>query len=432
MSPLEVAAWVLQAAPHPPHDGGFLPHGYCYMWNRPLLLTHLTSDVLIGASYVVISFALAALVHRARREIPFSVVFVAFGLFIITCGLTHFMEVWTLWKPVYWLSAYMKAVTAVASVSTAVAMPFMIPRVHATIRDARLSREREIAAARVEALVESNELLQQQALELELQREEAEKLARDLEESNARLRQAVSDAEAARVEAEEANRAKGEFLRTMSHELRTPLNAIGGYVDLLTLGVRGAVSDPQREDLERIRRSQKHLLGVISDILSFSRLESGKFPIHLRAVPLGETLDTAAQFVAPLLRAKGQQFAYEARADGVAVLADPDRLQQVLLNLLANAVKFTPEGGRISLRCEADGATVRVILSDDGPGIPPDKLEAVFEPFVQLERSLARPVEGTGLGLAISRELARAMGGDVTLVSAPGRGSIFTVHLPRA
>ena len=432
MSPLEVAPWLLQAAQHPPHDGGFLPHGYCYLWNRPLLLTHLTSDVLIGASYVVISFALAALVHRARREIPFSVVFVAFGLFIITCGLTHFMEVWTLWKPVYWLSAYMKAVTAVASVSTAVAMPFMIPRVHATIRDARLSREREIAAARVEALVESNELLQQQALELELQREEAESLARDLEESNARLRQAVADAEAARVEAEEANRVKGEFLRTMSHELRTPLNAIGGYVDLLALGVRGPISDPQREDLERIRRSQKHLLGVINDILNFSRLESGRVPLHLRAVPLVETLAAAEQLMAPLLRAKRLRYAYEPCEPGIAVRADPDKLQQVLLNLLANAVKFTHEGGRITLRCETDVDRVRVMLSDDGPGIPADKQEAVFEPFVQLERSLSRPVEGTGLGLAISRELARAMGGEITLESVVGRGSTFTVHLPRA
>src|SRR5687767_4467849 len=144
----------------PGTDDGFLPHGFCYLWNKPLLITHLASDLLIGVSYVVISFALVALIHRARRDIPFHVLFVAFGLFIVTCGLTHFVEVWTLWRPVYWLSGGVKVVTAIASAATAAAMPFMIPRVHSTIRDAKRSRERELAAARADALAEQNARLE--------------------------------------------------------------------------------------------------------------------------------------------------------------------------------------------------------------------------------------------------------------------------------
>lgn len=178
--------------PHSEHveaaTSGFLPHGFCYLWNPHLLWTHVVSDILIGASYVVISLALAYLVHRARRDIPFSVVFVAFGLFIITCGLTHFMEVWTLWNPIYWVSGGVKAVTAVASVATAAAMPVTVPRVLNTLRDAKLSRERELAHARAAALQEQNDLLQAQAVELEMQTEAAQRLAAELDEANRQLR----------------------------------------------------------------------------------------------------------------------------------------------------------------------------------------------------------------------------------------------------
>ena len=279
---------------------GFLPHGFCYLWNKPLLLTHLWSDVLIGASYVVISFALAALVHRARKDIPFSVVSVAFGLFIITCGMTHFMEVWTLWQPVYWLSGGVKVVTAVASVSAAVAMPFMVPKVHTTIRDAKRSREQEVAAARAEGLAAQNARL--------------EALAADLARANADLRRTAAEADEARRTAEEArqvadaaNRVKSEFLAVMSHELRTPLNAIGGYTELIELGLRGPVTPQQTEDLRRIRRSQAHLLGLITDVLNFSRLEGAGVTYAPRAVPLAAVLDDAsARRTSPCSTAAGR------------------------------------------------------------------------------------------------------------------------------
>jgi signal transduction histidine kinase len=403
--------------------GGFLPHGYCYRWNVPLLATHVGSDLLIGISYVAISFSLAFLVHRARRDIPFSLVFVAFGLFIVTCGLTHFVEVWTLWNPVYWLSGGVKVVTAAASVATAVAMPFTVPRVLLTVRDARLSREREVAAARADAL-------EAQAVELRRQRAEAEALAEELAAANARLLAAVAAADAARAEAEEANRAKSEFLTTMSHELRTPLNAIGGYTELIEMGIRGPVTPAQREDLGRIRRAQGVLEGLINDVLNFARLERGQIEYHPREVPVRPLLDDLRALVAPMARARGVAYAQEG-GDGAALRADPERVQQILTNLLTNAIKFTDAGGSVRVEAEARDGSVHIHVTDTGRGIAPAMLESVFDPFVQVDRHRTeQSQQGVGLGLAISRALAQGMGGDVSVRSEVGVGSRFTVTLP--
>ena len=236
---------------------------------------------------------------------------------------------------------------------------------------------------------------------------------------------------AARADAERANRAKADFLATMSHELRTPLNAIDGYAELMELGIRGPLTDAQREDLARIRRSQKHLLGLIDDVLSFARIESGQMELELVPLPLGEALDALDELVAPQLRAKSLRYQYVPVAADVRVRADPERLRQVMLNLLSNAVKYTDEGSIVVEGVVEDGyAQVRV--RDTGRGIPADKLEVIFEPFVQVEQGLTRRSTGSGLGLAISRDLARRMGGDLTVESSPGKGSTFTLRLPRA
>ena len=199
-----------------PTTSGFLPHGYCYLWNKPLLWTHLVSDLLIGLSYVIISCSLAVLLHRARRDIPFSILFIAFGMFIIACGMTHFMEVWTLWQPHYWLSGGVKVVTALASVTTAIAMPFMVPHVHGTIQEAKQSRARELAAERAAALEENNVLLQNQAVELEQQAEEAQSLAQELEEANERLLETIHAVQLAHDDAERARREVANVLHNMA------------------------------------------------------------------------------------------------------------------------------------------------------------------------------------------------------------------------
>ena len=235
----------------------------------------------------------------------------------------------------------------------------------------------------------------------------------------------------ARDEAEAANRAKSDFLAVMSHELRTPLNAIGGYAELLELGVRGPVNAGQREDLHRIQQSQRHLLTLIDEVLSYARMEAGAVSFRLAQVRVAERVGAAEAMILPQASARGLTVERGSYPPELVVYADAERLQQILLNLLANAVKFTPAGGRIGMRVEERGGQVAVEVWDTGVGIAPEQLGTVFEPFVQVGRGLSNPMEGVGLGLAISRDLARGMGGDLAAASRPGAGSVFTLLLPR-
>jgi PAS domain S-box-containing protein len=247
------------------------------------------------------------------------------------------------------------------------------------------------------------------------------------------LRARLYDAEhAARADAERANRAKMDFLATMSHELRTPLNAIGGYAELMELGIHGPVTSEQIEDLHRIQRSQRHLLSLINDVLHFAKIEAGTITLRIDAVPLRPLLAGLEPLLAPQLRAKRIAFAWRCDDEALSARADEDKVRQIALNLLANAVKFTPLGGTVSIEAAACDGGVALHVRDTGVGIEGEHLERIFDPFVQVERGLANPVEGTGLGLAISRDLAHAMHGDLTVSSVPGEGSTFTLTLPVA
>jgi len=285
----------------------------------------------------------------------------------------------------------------------------------------------ERRAAEQQALEDAGRIAAEAAM-----RAAAEQRAQDLRVLADQLRTQAAELEKRGVEAEAANRMKSEFLAAMSHELRTPLNAIGGYAQLLQIGVGGPVTLDQRQHLDRIQRSQQHLLNIINDLLNFSRIEAGQIAYDIRPVPVHEVIDAVAQMVAPQAQTKHLRLKAPQCSPKLIVQADRPKVEQILLNLLSNAVKFTSEGGEIELECGPGDGVVWFNVRDSGIGIPSEQLDAIFEPFVQVGRSLASPKEGTGLGLAISRDLARAMNGDVTVASHEGVGSTFTVTLPRA
>jgi PAS domain S-box-containing protein len=238
-------------------------------------------------------------------------------------------------------------------------------------------------------------------------------------------------AQEARAEAEAANRAKADFLASMSHELRTPLNAIGGYVELLDMGIHGPLAEAQRGALSRITANQRHLLTLINDILSFARLEAGSIEFDVQPLFAHEVLASVESLVAPQAEARGVAYTWEPCDPSLRFLGDAERVRQVLLNLVGNAIKFTPAGGWVVLACAADERWVELRVRDNGLGIPPEEQERIFDPFQQVGRRLSQPQEGVGLGLAISRDLARGMAGDLTVQSAPGEGSVFALRLPR-
>jgi len=234
----------------------------------------------------------------------------------------------------------------------------------------------------------------------------------------------------AREEAEVANRVKADFLALLSHEFRTPLQAIFGYTELLERQIHGPLNEAQLQDLRRIQQSQQHLLGLINTILDFVRLDSGQdIEVHLCPTVVHEILSEMEGFIGSQLAKRQLRYHYHCADEKLVAHADPAKLQQIVLNLLGNALKFTPPGGHLALACERDKELVTIRVADTGIGIAEDKLESVFEPFVQI-RGYGSSIEGTGLGLPISRRLAAAMGGSLTASSNSGTGSTFTLRLP--
>jgi signal transduction histidine kinase len=253
----------------------------------------------------------------------------------------------------------------------------------------------------------------------------------------------LGESESARAEAEQADQAKTRFLANMSHELRTPINAIMGYTDLMEAGVHGQLNERQQSHVDRIRASTLHLAGLVNDVLDLSKIEAGGMTVSRTPAPLGQTLREALDMVVPQARAKGidliTDLAFDCEAE---YLGDADRTRQVLVNLLANAIKFTASGGRIESRCSLrdtgprearpGNSWIAVEIEDSGVGIPSEDLDRIFEPFVQVDDTPTRQAGGTGLGLTISRQLARMMGGEITVRSQRGVGSCLTLWLQRA
>ena len=253
-----------------------------------------------------------------------------------------------------------------------------------------------------------------------------------LESSHEQLAAALAEAGEARRMAEHANNAKTQFLRAMSHELRTPLNAISGYTEILEMGIRGAVNPEQTKDLGRIKRAASYLLRLINDILTIARMEGAR-PLNLVPIPVNQLLAEVDGLCTLQAKARGLTLTVTPCNTEVLVMADAERFQQILLNLLTNAIKFTTKGGSVEVTAYEVAGIFQLRVKDNGVGIRLLDIDRVFEPFVQIDRHLTLDTQqGVGLGLSISRELARAMHGDLTLQSIEGIGSTFTLTLPIA
>ncbi len=248
----------------------------------------------------------------------------------------------------------------------------------------------------------------------------------------------------ARAEAEASSHAKSEFLATMSHELRTPLNAVIGYAELLDLGIAGSLTPVQHKQVARIRDSARHLLGLVNEVLDLSKVEAGRLSVQNRAAQVAVTVDAAMALVQPAAESRGITLVGRCGDSSLMYEGDEDRVRQIILNLLNNAVKFTMPGGRVTVECGVtrrpdpaakmphDNPCVFITVTDTGVGIPRDRIASIFDPFVQVEGGHTRPSDGSGLGLTISRRLARLMGGDLTVQSEEQKGSVFTLWLKEA
>ena len=300
-----------------------------------------------------------------------------------------------------------------------------------------------IARARLaDALDLYRRQLESQTGELEATASELELTVKALRRANAELAATAEAARAAQVAAESANRAKSAFLATMSHELRTPLNAILGYAALLLDGLAGPLGPAQRDFVERTRVSGRHLLGLVEEVLDIAKVEAGQMRVDVGPVSASRVINAAVTLVRPQAASAGVDIDASQCADTLGeVTGDERRVRQILLNLLANAVKFTRSAGRVTVRCDRFegsapfrpgplGSWLCLSVTDTGIGIDPEYLETIFEPFVQLDASHTRARGGSGLGLAISRRFARLMGGDITVASRIGQGTTFTLWLP--
>ena len=399
----------------------FIPHGHCYLWKPGLVWLHITSDVVTAFAYYSVAVAIVYFTNE-RNDLPAHTVTLLVGFFFIfaLCGTTHLMEVVTLWHPIYWVSGVIKALTGAWSFYTFTFL--LIPLIPVAL-DAPSPAQLALTNQELE---ESRRCIQ--AINVELEQRVQERTAQ-LEASNRTKDELLMREQMIRAEAEAANRAKDEFLSILSHELRTPLNAILGWSAMLRQ--RTLSQDKVLRALETIERNAKSQAQLIEDILDISRIITGKLRLQVRPVNLVPVIESAIESVR--LAAEAKSIRLQSRIDAQAglLLGDANRLQQVVWNLLSNALKFTPKDGRVEIRLERVNSHAEITVSDTGLGISSEFLPFVFDRFRQHDSTTTRSYGGLGLGLAIVRQLVELHGGTVTVVSPGiGQGTTFTVTLP--
>jgi signal transduction histidine kinase/ActR/RegA family two-component response regulator len=376
----------------------YMPHGHCYLWEPGLVAAHGISDILIGLSYLSISICLYLLIRKIK--VPFSTVFIAFGVFIAACGLTHFMEVWNLWYGDYWEAAGIKIVTAGASVATAIWLYPLTPKIVSFAKGAMLSEQRK--------------------KDLEVAYAEMENRVKDRTKQIENLYQS----------AKRANQLKDEFLATVSHELRTPISVILGYSEMISMGEMGP--NEYKEAHTAIRRNAETQSRLVNDLLDVSMIISGKMHLNAELVDIKEVVESAIETMSIAAKAKNIRVSVQMTNEETFTYGDNTRLQQIFWNLISNSVKFTPRGGEIHIQVSVSNNRCVIRVSDNGAGINPEFLPFVFDRFRQEESSYSRKYGGMGLGLGIVRHLVELHGGTVKAESdGKDAGSTFTVELPQ-
>ena len=366
----------------------FMPHAHCYLFNRDLMLLHGGADMLIGLAYVAISTTLVWLVYRVRRELPLHWIMIAFAIFIVACGATHFMEVWTLnaENPRYWLSGWVKLITAIASVTTAVVLPPLVPHILKMMQAARMSAEQGVKLER--AYVELNELY---------------------------------------TKVKDLDQLKTSFFANVSHELRTPLALIFAPVEHLLQTTRDQSS---RRELTMVRRNALLLHKHVNDLLDVSKLEVGRLDLHYSRLDVAAMARVMANIFESVVSERGIRVELKTPAEVVAEV-DGDKLQRVFMNLLSNAFKYAPNDSAVRLALTEDGDHLSLTVEDAGPGVPTELRESIFERFQQGDQETRRRYGGTGLGLSIVKEFVEMHGGSIFVGESPAGGAQFRVRLPR-
>jgi len=365
----------------------FMPHGHCYLWKPALVWLQVISNGSIALAYLSIFATLVYLVYRIKN-IPFSGVYIAFAVFIISCGFTHLFDIYVIWNPAYWLDGSVRAITAIASVLTAIFLPPLVPKAVALAEAARLSQER-----------------------------------------GSKLEQANRDLAILLEKTRQLEQLKTQFFTNISHELRTPLTLILGPTERL-LGTSNVTPD-QRRDLDLIGRNTRTLMKHVNDLLDVSKLEAGKMELLYVKTDVARLLRRVASQFDGLAQERCITYRFDC-IDTVMAEVDIDQLERVFLNLLSNAFNFTPSGGQIrcSVYAYSDGE-IRLEVADNGPGVRLEERNAIFERFHQTESDGSRRRGGTGLGLAIARDFVTQHGGSLTVNDAPEGGALFTMSLPR-
>jgi signal transduction histidine kinase len=396
----------------------FLPHGTCINWEPALVLLQVASDGAIALAYYSIPLTLLYFLWR-RPFGGYNWVLGLFALFILACGTTHVLEIVVLWEPLYWTQGWVKAGTAAVSLLTALLIWPLVPRVLAlpTPQEMRQVNERLRGEVAVRSQAEQQLRGLQGHLEVLVQNR------------TAALEQATQQLQREAEQRERLGRFKDELVAIVSHELRTPLTSIDGSLRLLHTDE--TIAPHERRELAEIAlRNCGRMVRLVNSLLDIDRIESGRMEFDFRPVSLPALAQAALR--EHEVFARQHDVHLELRpGEGLSVPADGERLMQVLANLVSNAIKHAPRGSTVEVAVQALPAAARITVADQGPGIPPEYREHVFDKFAQVPRGAAAPADGVGLGLSIARAIVLRHGGRIGIEGGTGRGTTFYVELPR-